>query len=234
MGFTSTAATVNNNAGSATTIATPALAGINVGDFIFVAVVGENIPTISVSDGTSSLSPLGQINFGDSTGTMQGFYLLSSVASGTVTYTATYSGSTAHRAIIIWAWTPTGAVTFDQGTAAETTGSTSGNSGNVTTVGSDDLAIGYSLAGDGGTASSQQINGSAYDQTSATYEGLTFWWKTYGAPFTGAATFTNSGVTKLVTGIATFKIATAAASGIVTSSSIIRVPGARRQMIIPG
>jgi hypothetical protein len=233
MGFTSITANVNSDPTSGTSIAVT-LTGVNAGDFVFVPVAIAGTPTISVSDGTSSLTALGQVLMGDSSDQLQGFYILASVASGSVTYTATFSGSVAYRIIEAWAFRPTGAVTFDAGTAQEVTGTSSGDSGNITTAGYDVLALGYSKANDGGSASAQAINGLSCTDN-GTFLGAAMWWKTFTAPFTGSASFINTGATRILTGIAAFKIlSTGSLSSIVGSSSIIRVPGPRRTMIIPG
>jgi hypothetical protein len=219
MGFTPI--TFNNtvSGGSSSTVAVTPAGSVSAGDFVFVHVVGDGIPTISVSDGTSSLSPLGQILRSDNGSVMQGFYLFSSVATGSVTYTATFSFATTNRAIVVGVYTPTGAVTFDQGAAAETTGTSSGNSGNVTTIGSDDLALGYSLAQDGGTASSMLLNSLSAANSNGS-GGVYIWSRAFASPFTGEAAFTNSGTASFImTGIATFKIATTPTTDILHAAS---------------
>ncbi len=127
--------------------------------------------TASVSDGTSNFTG-GAVNPGTnwSTAHLQVFYLSSSVATGTPTYTLTVTGAFGpHIACLVF--TPTGALAFDTDIATASGGalSTSVDSGSITTTGSDELVIGALMAENSPTVSAQAIGG-----TSATTNHIEF------------------------------------------------------------
>jgi hypothetical protein len=169
------------NHGTASTIQ---LTGVVAGDLVFIAVAWALASgSVTVSDGTSSFTmrPAVANGIGFS---VQGGYLLSSVKSGTVTYTI--SGETP-SSVIVLEFSYSGVCTYDKGTGASGN-SASLNSGNITTTGTDELAL---AIGDANTApSSEQIDGLAADSSYASGAPLYAWWKAFASTFTGAATAT--------------------------------------------
>lgn len=210
--FVSQGGTSTDKSASSLTIAETS-ASVAAGDLVVVWVKWENgATTVSCSDGTSSLTNWGPGNLSvggaDQRGTL--FYLLSSVATGTVTYTATFGAGRSWRGMCVMVYRPSAAASLD-GTATGTSGtSTAANSGNLTTTGTDGVAFGaYGEFGD--PIASPLINGSAADQfrdnsaSGSSREAL--WAKSYTSGFTGAASGTLSAVNQWICGVIAFKIA---------------------------
>lgn len=178
---------------SATTIAVT-LTGVAVGDTVTVWVKWEGgSTTATCSDGTSTLTgwapgvisrPASADPFG------KAFYILASVASGSVTYTVTLGAGRTFREIVAYRSTPSAAAALD-GTAVGANGSsTAASSGNTTTTSTDGLAFG--VYGDfGNTESAEKINAvAAGGNTHAAANASEMWYKTYSAGFTGPAAVT--------------------------------------------
>lgn len=203
--FTDVNRNSTSSAGSATTLGV-AVTGVHVGDLIFVwAGTRDGNQAISgVSDGTTSLTCLtAAVN-----GTMQGriCYLLASVASGTVTYTATFAAAATNRFIGSWVFTPTAAATFDQQNSA--TDADVLTSGNITTTGSDELVVAGDINSQAAHAS-MQIGG--VNATATDSDGVgAFWYRA--TTGTVAATGAAAGALTSVTAIASFKIGAGAAA----------------------
>lgn len=118
---------------SSTTI-TVSLTGVTAGALIVLFASCESgSATISVSDGTNSLTGLTQLFHADGW-TSQQFYLESS-SSGNKTYTVTFSGSVGSRGVHVHEY-PSG-YEFQAANQATNAGSSSFSSGNVTTGGTD-------------------------------------------------------------------------------------------------
>jgi hypothetical protein len=169
------------------------LTGVQAGSLVvaYVKWEGASVP-VTVSDGTSSFTADTQ-NSGAG-GELHGrfYYLLSSAASGTVTYTATWSQARPYQRLIVYEYTQSGGVvTFDASNrATATTGSL--NTGAITTTGTDEVVFGAYGEYDARTTASEQINGVAADQVLRTPGYASMWSKRFTAPFTGAATATGN------------------------------------------
>jgi hypothetical protein len=169
------------------------LAGVAAGDLVVVSCKFEGgATTATCSDGTSSLtqSAVGvQANAsGDPREVM--FYILSSVASGSVTYTVTFGAARTFRNIMVIANTPPANTTVAlDGTAAGNTnaGSTAVDSSNMTTTGTNGMAYGgYGGFGSHITrVSSNAARPDAYQGTSTS--GNALWCAAYSSGFTGSA-----------------------------------------------
>lgn len=210
MGFTFVNKGGTGGSGSSTTLAL-VVTGIHAGDLIVVGVKWEGgDTTVSVSDGTTTLTadPDGHNSRGLNDPRSCVFYLLSSVASGSVTYTVTFGAARSWRSITVMAYTPSASCTLEDSHSGNGS-STAVNSGNIITVGTDGLAFGF--YGEFGSAlTSPLINGVAPDQTQVSggpdSQRDTLWSKSYSSGFTGAASGTISSLDWLCTAIA-FKIA---------------------------
>lgn len=176
---------------SSTTVATT-LTGIASGDTIACTVKWEGTTTtVSVSDGTSSFTQTvaGVIGINEPFESMH--YLISSSATGSVTYTATFGAARPWKSIVCQAYSHTGSTPVLDGTATGASGvSTTCSSGNTTTAGTSGLAFG-AYGEYGASLSSPLINGAAASQTTtAGSQNDALWSKTYSSGFTGAATGT--------------------------------------------
>lgn len=200
-------------AASATTI-TCQLTGVAAGDLIMLFASCENLVagTMSASDGTTSLTqdPDGIVSTGSAL-YGSGFYLLASVATGTVTYTVTFSASVDYRAIVAFAYRPSGTVTFKDSARASGL-STAPNSGNITTASGDGVAFGW-YGEYGNNPSAELINGTTFSQKQAvpTEQRAEAWTQTYTTGYTGAASCTIDGSNYWLCGIMAFEAAGAAA-----------------------
>lgn len=153
-------------AGSGTTI-TVQLTTVTAGHLIviFAGAAAVTSTTVSVSDGTTAftLTPQGvQANAGNACfGSFH--YLLSSVASGTVTYTATFGAAKTNGVIYAFEYSYTGTPAFDvENVASSNGGTTALTTGNVTTTGSDEvLLVGVVSNTFGGAITSPTIDGTA-------------------------------------------------------------------------
>ena len=134
-------------------------------------------------------------------------YLLSSVATGTVTYTVTFASSIGARFIGVWVFTPTSTASFDTDANGSDVFSSSMSSGNISTTGSDIMCVGAGL-NTNGVPTSMSIGGSAATGSStATLGGI--WYKA-GAVSAGAATANPGGNARWVCSILSFNIAAGA------------------------
>lgn len=163
--------------------------------------------TATASDGTTSMTAWskGVISSGGSEPFMDAFYILSSVASGSVTYTFTPGANRTFRDVAVMTYTPSGTVTTD-GTAASANGnSTAPNSGNITTTSSDGVAFGF--YGDfGNTVGTEKINAIAAEHVQNAGTNLSeMWSKTYAAGFTGVAQATLGGSGLWLCGVIAFQ-----------------------------
>ena len=207
-------------AASSTTVVTPGLT-VNAGDLVVVLVTreGSEANTLSVSDGTSTLTEwsVGQKDAGQFT--LDVFYILASVASGTnsVVYTATFGAARGYRNIAAMVFTPPAAASLDGTPVAAFGTSTSLASGNITTTGTDGVAFGF-YAEYGQDLGSEQINGVALARKQeATGLRGELWQIAYSAGFTGQATATLGVSAPWIGGVIAFN---AAAGGAVDSNFI--------------
>ncbi|HEY3517735.1 MAG TPA: cytochrome c peroxidase, partial [Gammaproteobacteria bacterium] len=192
--FGHSAGTSADGAGTALSVQ---LTGVQAGSLLVAYTKWEGSATpVSVSDGTSTFTAdtLNSAAGGDLNG--QFSYLLSSSASGNVTYTATWGSARSYRKLIVYEYTQSGGVvTFDvSNRATATTGSL--NSGAITTTGTDEVVFGAYGEYDASNTANEQIGGQVADQVvRASYAAM--WSKRFTAPFTGAATATGNSSTWL-------------------------------------
>lgn len=182
----------SNESGSTGTTITTSLTGVSAGS-VMVAWVkheGADSVTVTVSDGTTSFTdrPIVHSIHADTT-SGQFFYLLSSVASGSVTYTATFSTAVAYRSIAIYELSAGAAASFDvsNGSGADAAGGNTITSGTVTTTGSTAVAFGGYAEASSASFSSPLINGVAADHTTNVGTFGRVWMKTLSATFSGGA-----------------------------------------------
>lgn len=162
MPFTLNNKNLAQNSGSAGSI-TVVVTGVLSGDLV-VLLTGndQSIDTMSVSDGTSSLTPGNLVSTGAVR--MQFFYLLASVASGSVTYTVTYGapGTATERLAAVYVFTPSAPCVFDvQDTGGLAASGTAMASGNFTTTGTDELVFGGGYDENAATFLTWLVNGIA-------------------------------------------------------------------------
>jgi hypothetical protein len=165
------------------------LTNVKAGSLIvaYVKWEGTSASTVSLSDGTSTFTAdtINTAANNDLSGRF--FYLPSSAASGTVTYTATWSAGRPFRKLMVYEYSYSGGtVTFDGSNRATATSGTL-NSGNITTTGADEIVFGAYGEYNSNNTTTERIGGVAADQVlRANYASM--WSKTFTAPFTGAAT----------------------------------------------
>lgn len=195
-------------AGSSTTI-TSNVASVAAGDTVIVEAINDNSQdTMSVSDGTSSLTGLTLNSV--SVLRHKTFYLLSSVATGTVTYTVTYGAPTAttNRGILVYVFRASGGtVSFDQDNRGNEFFGTTIATGNITTTGTDELVVVGHFNSSAVVPTSQQINGVAADGTHAEGSDLLHqWYRIVSSTFTGQGTGTMGSSGRHTDHITSFKI----------------------------
>lgn len=191
------------------------IGGVSIGDLIVIGTKWEDQDdTVTISDGASTFvetTAAHPTNGNPAWGTLH--YCLASAASGSVTYTATFSPTASFKEIGVMIYTPTSLPSLD-GTPSSQGGfgATTVTSGNITTLGTDGLMFGW--YGEVGSAiTSPLINGLAADrsQSVGSSSRSMIWAKAYTSGFTGAATGSVLAANYVVDGIA-FKITTGAAS----------------------
>lgn len=209
--------TIKSGATNATRQASPAtvsLTGVSAGDLVIVWVDGATTAAITCTDGNSTdntnFAYGTQITDGGASSEGQFCYLLSSAASGSVTYTATISGGTDIDITAVDvsydAGLPVSLDTQNTHTGTETTST----SGTINRSGTYGLVVGgWSSKFGAGTASpTSQINGSTAAQTFVTPSPFQSYVNVsaYSANWTGgAATFSNGGSLPYVAAIIAFK-----------------------------
>lgn len=188
------------NSGSGTTL-TAQLLTVTAGNVIIAWVKHEEAPTtLTVSDGTSTFTPATKVNHGNNDLSSQFHYLLASVASGTVTYTATFAAAKGFRSFVVFEFDPTATAAFDTeptGGGASGSGGTL-SSGNMTTTVNDGLVLGAYGNYGSETFTTMAINGVAAagiqgddGSTTTSQTGGAVWYRIPTATFTGAATGTG-------------------------------------------
>lgn len=184
-----------NVANGVTSLAVASTVAVQAGQSVQVFVSHEGAPvTITVSDGTSSLSPGTKVNHSNGDLSGQWFYLLSSVATGTVTYTASFSGAGGNGPeIMMYRFSYTGSASFDTEAGQQTNPSnTATTSGNMTTTGTDEVTVCAIPNYSGNTVSLPNINGVAADGNFSDGFGAMAFYRVTSAGFTGACTATWS------------------------------------------
>ena len=181
-----------NNASGVTTVAVSTTVNVNAGELVAVIVFHEGAPqTISVSDGTSSLTPGTKVNHSNGDLSGQWFYILSSVATGAVTYTATFGAAVNFPEIMMYRASYTGTASFDAQIGQETNPSnTATTSGNLTATGTDNITFCGVANYSGNTLSSPLVNGVAATGSFLDgFDSMAFY-RTTTSGFTGACTAT--------------------------------------------
>ena len=172
------------------------LTNVQAGSLIVAYVKWEGItlPTVTLSDGTSTFTA-DTLNNGASNDLHgQFYYLLSSNVSGTVTYTATWSIARQYRRLMIYEYSFSGGtVSFDASNRATATSGTL-NSGDITTTGTDEVVFGAYGEYSSTPTTAERINGVLADRVQRADDG-SMWSKTFTAPFTGAATASGNSST---------------------------------------
>jgi len=155
---------------------------------------GTSASTVNVSDGTSTFTGDTLNNGAGNDLNGRFYYLLSSGASGTVTYTATWSAGRPFRKLIVYEYSYSGGTVSFDGSNRATASSGTLNSGNITTTGTEEIVFGSYGEYDANNTTTERINGVAADQVvRASYAAM--WSKGFTAPFTGAATASGNSAT---------------------------------------
>lgn len=218
----------SNESGSTGTTITTSLTGVTATNTVvcWVKHEGADSVTVTVSDGTTSFTdrPIIHSTHADTT-SGQFFYLLSSVASGSVTYTATFSTAVAYRSIACYELSHADTAAFDvsNGSGADSAGGNTITSGTVTTTGSTAVAFGGYAEASAASFSSPLVNGAAADHTTNVGTFGRVWMKTLSATFSGgAATATLPSGNIAATGIIVLK-ETTGGGGVDTTKFRLRV-----------
>lgn len=185
------------------------LTGIQAGDLIAACVKHEGADTTrSISDGTSTLTaaPTTEQNHSGGEPHSECFYLLSSVATGSPTYTLTLGGNREYKRMVVYAYRYTGTASFDTSNSGQGTG-TAIASGAITTTGTDEVVFGFYGEYTTATLSSVNINGSAADQTqTAGAASSAMWSRVFTGTFSsGQATATASASDRWTSAVMAFK-----------------------------
>lgn len=192
------------------------LAGVSVGDLIVVFAKWEGGAGVSssCSDGTSTLTAVTEVDHASGDPRTQVFYLLSSVASGSVTYTVSYGASRTWRDIVVYAVTPPagspalaldGTIVNDNGT------STALKSKSIVTSKMNGVAFG-TYGAFGATIAPVAIGGIRADEyrtatgtgSGGTATASAMWMRQYDLPFIGPATGTLNASNRWVSTIIAF------------------------------
>ena len=185
MAFTLRTSNENGNGASGTQV-TVSVSGVVAGDFVVAC--GANASSVdlsSISDGTSSFT----LRPSNSGGTLrcQSAYLLSSSASGSLTYTFTWASACVAREAHVYVFNPGGGTqaydTESNGTYVPS--GTSINTGNIATASTDEAVVAFCYHNAAETASSKLINGVAADGTLDPGGSMSSWYKIFASTFSG-------------------------------------------------
>ena len=168
-----------NAADAGSTSITTTLTGVAAGNLIVVYVGWEGATTtVSVSDGTSSFTGLDATSGagGDLWG--RWFYLLSST-SGNKTYTVTYGASRGYRRVAVMEFNSANTWSLDQGPSGGSGSGSYPTSGNITTTGSEVVALGASLNYTTDSYGTLTIDGGAAggNVNSGSGDGIVMWYR---------------------------------------------------------
>lgn len=189
------------------------LTTVGTGDAIVILTAHEDTAgTVSISDGTSSFTGATQDTMESVPLTARLFYLLASVATGTVTYTVNWGGGTTFRRLLAYRFTYTGTASLDGETATDWSAASGANptSGNISPAGTDNVTIGYFADGSGNVESDPEINNVNATGSLAGSFGDLLWYRTHTVGFTGAADVTMDVASNGVIGILSMKAVAAA------------------------
>lgn len=175
------------------------LTGVTAGNLIIVGGKAEGIngtTVTGISDGTTALTVSGPTDHANNDLRWVFGYLLSSVVSGTVTYTITHSAATpAFFWTFAYEFSGGGTLAFDAANGTASVGMTANvNSGNITTGAAVAVAVGSYGHYSGGTLTAIQIGGVNKDGCEPTTPGASesaMWYRILSSVMTnGAATGT--------------------------------------------
>lgn len=193
----SVASTGNNNSG--TSLNAPSSLNVLAGDLLVAICSSESPTTLIIDDGSggNTFTTLAQSSVSGQVYQNLG-YVLRAAANSAMTPVLHCSPSANCIDFIVMQFRPTGAVTFDAGPSAGTGNSTSAQSGNITTTGTNELVIGGSSSfgnAASGYYSSQKIAGiAAVGIVNSYYASL--WYRTFSTAQTGIdATSTSPNAT---------------------------------------
>jgi hypothetical protein len=193
----------NGAGGSGTTVAVN-LSGIVAGDLIVAFAGNASDSTMTLSDGTSSFTGLTAQSLASKQ--IRGFYLLASVATGTVTYTATFAPTAVSKELHVWAFNPGSAVSLDterhDGQAAS---STAVSSGSITTTGTDEVVVAAVYQGSNAAVTVMQIGGVNAATTIAPGGNQASWDRILTGTLTGSATATLASAQTWLCSVQAFK-----------------------------
>lgn len=201
--------THSSSSGSSTTQSVT-LGSVVAGNLVVVGwkSEGSNSTVSGISDGTSSLVVDGQTNHANSDVRWGFGHILSSVASGSVTYTVTHNIANTFFWTFAMQFSKAGSVSLDVENGSQGT-STAVNSGNVTTTAAVSLALGGYSHYNAVTISSLLIGGSAADGSEAATPAVSesaMWYRILSSIMTnGAASGTLNSSSEWVSRILTFK-----------------------------
>lgn len=177
------------NAAAATTSISLNVSGVDAGDTVIAcASAAGTVAVDSVNDGTGNLTnPLGPPSGNWNTGQHRGgqYYVLESVASGTVTYTANWSSAVTGRNLAVLAFTRTGTASFI--TSENKAENSSSLETDPITVTGDDILVTACADYASGTLNTEQIDGVAADGILEPAS-FTMWYKIFSADITGEGT----------------------------------------------
>ena len=195
------------NASGASTTITCTLNGITAANLIIMQVKWEDSSNTltSVSDGTTTFGQTAVCSRAGANSPFTAWAYLLNANSGNKTFTATIPTGSTFRVITVmefsggtWSTDATAACgTAESGTAV--------SSGNITTVGTDGVAVGSYAPNSGVSISAWAINGVTADGHREE-DFASMWYKTYTAGYTGAATATLGGSQNWVSGAMAFKV----------------------------
>jgi hypothetical protein len=177
---------------------------VGAGNTIALWAGHEGAPTtMTVSDGTTSLTAATKVDHSNNDLSGQWFYLPSSVASGTVTYTVTYAAARSFRRVMALRFTHTGTASFDAectGGGAINTSVTAHTSGaTLTTTGTAGVILAAYFNYSGNASSARTINGVAATVGPASGSGDETCYRIMSATVSGAAAvFTTVSGTSVV------------------------------------
>jgi hypothetical protein len=197
-----------NGGGGGSSTLTVTLSGTSVvaGDLVVVAAACASSGTVNqISDGTTNLTLLtADVNATDQ---VTIGYLLSSVATGLLTYTVTYSASVSQRECHVYVFNPAGAsssLDAERHDGLSASG-TAVDSNAITTTGTDEAVVCFCYHDTGAAMTAKQINSVAFDGTLDPAGNMSSWYKIFTSTFTGNGTGTLPGATRWMAPIAAFK-----------------------------
>lgn len=178
---------------------TVSLTGVSAGNIIVVGCrwYNDDSGNASISDGNGSDTFTALTRRVDATGREeQLFYLLSSAASGSVTYTCTAPGSSAYVNVAAAEFSQSSPASYDTTNGAVGNSETL-NTGNISTGAANSLVVVYGENGSGSDFTDLLIGGAAPDgSVQGGYGVNSLWWKIYTSTQTnisgGATTSTTS------------------------------------------